>query len=83
MKADYDPDAFATSSDSDQKPATRVQMTETPLRADPRFDRPIIVLSSPRSGSTLLFETLLRAPGLYTVGGESHVQIEGMGELHP
>ncbi|MEO7934771.1 MAG: sulfotransferase [Dokdonella sp.] len=83
VKGDYDPDAFATSSDSDQKPLPRVEMAAVPLRADARFDRPIIVLSSPRSGSTLLFETLLRAPGLYTVGGESHVQIEGMSELHP
>lgn len=43
---------------------------------DPRFDRPVFVLSPPRSGSTLLFETLLRAPGVYTIGGESHQLIE-------
>src|SRR5262249_53350807 len=48
------------------------------MSADPIFDRPLIIVSPPRSGSTLLFETLARAPGLYTVGGESHMIIEGM-----
>lgn len=52
-------------------------------KQDPRFDRPIFIVSPPRSGSTLLFETLARAPALYTVGGESHGRVEGMRELHP
>jgi hypothetical protein len=47
------------------------------------FDRPVIILSAPRSGSTLLFETLLRAPGLYTIGNESHRIIEGWAGLAP
>lgn len=50
---------------------------------DPRFDRPVFIVSPPRSGSTLLFETLAGAPGLYTIGGESHGRVEGMPELHP
>ncbi|MEZ5460965.1 sulfotransferase [Dokdonella sp.] len=54
-----------------------------PDSAEPRFDRPIFIVSPPRSGSTLLFETLARAPALYTVGGESHGRVEGMPELHP
>jgi hypothetical protein len=45
---------------------------------DPRFDRPIFIVNPPRSGSSLLFETLSQAPGLYTVGGESHGVIEGV-----
>jgi sulfotransferase family protein/aspartyl/asparaginyl beta-hydroxylase len=45
---------------------------------DDRFDRPVFIVSSPRSGSTLLFETLAGAPGLYTTGGESHGLIEGI-----
>ena len=48
-----------------------------------RFDRPVIILSAPRSGSTLLFETLARAPGLYTIGNESHRIIEGWAGLGP
>lgn len=42
------------------------------------LERPIFIVSSPRSGSTLLFETLSRAPGLFTIGGESHRVIEGV-----
>lgn len=40
--------------------------------------RPVFIVSSPRSGSTLLFETLSRAPGLFTIGGESHRAIEAI-----
>ncbi|WP_449429606.1 sulfotransferase [Rhodanobacter umsongensis] len=50
---------------------------------DPVFDRPVFIVSSPRSGSTLLFETLAQAPGLFTIGQESHALIEGLQELHP
>ncbi len=49
----------------------------------PVIDRPIFVVSSPRSGSSLLFETLARAPGLATVGGESHAIIESIPALRP
>lgn len=47
------------------------------------FDRPIFIISSPRSGSTLLFETLERAPGLFTTREESHRRIEGISGLRP
>lgn len=47
------------------------------------FDRPIFLLSSPRSGSTLLFETLRKARGAYSIGGESHALIETVPGLHP
>lgn len=47
------------------------------------FDRPIFIVSTPRSGSTLLFETLAQAPGLFTVGGESHVLIERVSDFAP
>lgn len=48
-----------------------------------QFDRPIFIVNTPRSGSTLLFETLAQAPGLYTIGGESHRLIEGIPTLSP
>lgn len=51
-------------------------------RADPLFDRPVFIVSTPRSGSTLLFETLARARGLYTIGGESHQLIETIPALN-
>ncbi|MGH8211707.1 MAG: sulfotransferase [Rhodanobacteraceae bacterium] len=49
-----------------------------PSGRDPEFDRPIFIISTPRSGSTLLFETLQRAPGLHSTGSESHRLIEGI-----
>lgn len=48
-----------------------------------RFDRPVFIISPPRSGSTLLFETLGQAPGLYRPGGESHWLIEDIAALSP
>lgn len=51
--------------------------------ADPVFERPLFIVSAPRSGSTLLFETLSRAPGLHTIGNESHLLIEGVPPLDP
>jgi hypothetical protein len=49
----------------------------------PEFDRPIFIVSAPRSGSTLLFDLLARAPGTWTIGGESHEVIRSVPELHP
>ena len=51
--------------------------------AAPRFDRPLIIVAAPRSGSSLLFETLAQAPGAYTVGDESHLQFESLPALRP
>ncbi len=48
-----------------------------------KLARPIFLVCPPRSGSSLLFETLAQAPGLWTVGGESHALIERIPELHP
>ena len=85
------PDAAAA---SPAAPAARTSGAAPPAAAakpargpepspDPVFDRPLFVVSAPRSGSTLLFETLAQAPGLYTIGGESHALIEGLAELSP
>lgn len=48
-----------------------------------KFDRPILIVCSPRSGSTLLFEILAQAPDLFTVGDESHRLIEPIRGLGP
>ncbi|MFT6909420.1 MAG: LPS sulfotransferase NodH [Oleiphilaceae bacterium] len=45
------------------------------------INSPIIILSAPRAGSTLLFEALSRHPQLWTIGGESHAVIEHVPEL--
>ena len=48
-----------------------------------RFDRPIFIVSTPRSGSTLLYENLEQAPGLHSGGSESHWLIENIPGLSP
>jgi len=48
-----------------------------------RILRPVLIVSTPRSGSTLLFETLAKAPGLFSAGNESHRRIEGVGNFSP
>ena len=51
---------------------------------DPAFDRPVFVVCAPRSGSTMLFQALEQAPGLYTIGRENYAVLEGgIAALHP
>jgi uncharacterized protein (TIGR03032 family) len=69
-------------------PIVRVTETAVPdasddVPGDPRFDRPVIIVSPPRAGSTLLFETLAKAPNLFTIGRESHMLIESIRGLRP
>jgi hypothetical protein len=60
------------------------QKSSPPRAAHPiRFVRPIIIVSTPRAGSTLLFETLAQSPDVHTVGGESHFQFESVEALRP
>ena len=47
------------------------------------FDRPLVILSAPRSGSTLLYELLTRSPLTWSIGGESHFIIEDLAGLDP
>ena len=55
----------------------------TEADAGPPFDRPIFIVSTPRSGSTLLFETMEQAPRLFTTGRESHQLIEQIPGFRP
>jgi len=50
-------------------------------RGSRRIERPVFIVSSPRSGSSLLFETLAKSPDACTIGGESHLLIEGIPAL--
>ena len=52
-------------------------------RREVTFERPVFIVSPPRSGSTLLFETLALGPDVYSIGGESHGVIEGITGLAP
>lgn len=47
------------------------------------LDRPVFIVAAPRSGSTLLFETLAVSPSLCTLGGEAHWLVEGIAALRP
>ena len=79
-RSDADPEVRQRPDD-----ATAVMAAPAVVTADrdPLFDRPVFIVSPPRSGSTLLFETLALAPHLYTIGDESHRLIEGVPELNP
>jgi hypothetical protein len=69
--------------------ATRAPVTLSPCHLvtlsapKDRFDRPIFILAAPRSGSTLLFETLARSPGVWTIGDESHEVFERIAKFDP
>lgn len=49
----------------------------------PQFDRPIFIVAAPRSGSTFLFETLMRSPSVHSINGESHHIFEQFNSLNP
>ena len=59
------------------------QTARNRIRKEPRFDRPVFVVCAPRSGSTLLFETLAQNQTLWTLGGEGHGHVENIRELSP
>ena len=63
-------------------PATRPNAAATRASVQ-RLDRPVFIVCPPRSGSTLMFETLARANGVYTIGAESHEVFEAIPSLHP
>ncbi len=48
-----------------------------------KFDRPVFIVSAPRSGSTLLFESLAASEDLWTLGGEGHGHVESIAALTP
>lgn len=58
-------------------------MSSAPRTYREALARPTFIVSPPRSGSTLLFQTLAQAPGLATIGNESHGLIEGIPAFHP
>ena len=62
-----------------QPPSRPVALSPSP----PTFDRPVVIVAAPRSGSTMLFELLAGSPGLATIGGESHEVFESVPGLRP
>jgi hypothetical protein len=51
--------------------------TRPSVRPAARIERPVFIIAAPRSGSTLLFETLAESHAICTLGGEAHGAIEG------
>jgi uncharacterized protein (TIGR03032 family) len=47
------------------------------------FDRPVFIVAPPRSGASLFFETLARAPGVFTLGGQGHAVFDRVASLGP
>jgi hypothetical protein len=50
----------------------QLRATVSQAQIDQALAKPVIILSAPRSGSTLLFEYLTGLPGTSSIGGESH-----------
>jgi len=48
-----------------------------------QIEQPVFIVSAPRACSTLLFETMVQAPGLWSIGDESHRLIESHPKLSP
>lgn len=68
---------------ADASPRSATGAARAHLAAPRRFARPIFIVCPPRSGSSLLFETLAQSPDLWTIGGESHSQFERLPALRP
>ena len=55
----------------------------TPAASSGALKRPVFIIAAPRSGSTLLFETLAVSGNVVTIGGEGHLLVESLPELQP
>jgi hypothetical protein len=49
----------------------RVSIFDIPAAPERTFERPVIIVGAPRSGTTMLFETLAKCANVWTIGGES------------
>ena len=74
-------DELAKSSPARRPPLRPVATVDRGVRL--RLDRPIFIVAAPRSGSSLLFETLAVSPSFSTLGGEAHWLVENIAELRP
>jgi len=61
--------------------AMRLSAELSPDTVTSTIEQPLIILSAPRSGSTLLFEFLGRQNGYWNIGGESHIVYASMPHL--
>ncbi len=54
-----------------------------PSGAERALEKPVFIIAAPRSGSTLLLETLACTPGFNSLGGEAHWLVEDHVALRP
>ena len=73
---------FPTTQKKEDK-SPQITTKNSPSQGKPEFDRPIFIVAAPRSGSSFLFETLMRSPSVVTIGNESHGIFERIPQLHP
>lgn len=59
----------------------RYRIVERTIDEPPAFDRPVVILSPNRAGSTLLFETLGRAEPLWSLGSETQIVTDSLPSL--
>lgn len=64
-------------------PAAAVSAPRTRGNTEPVLDRPLFIVSAPRAGSTLLFETLAAHESLWNLGGEGLARIEDIAAVGP
>ena len=57
------------------------QMAAPRPQRSPVLNRPVFIVAAPRSGSTLLLETLASSAGVCTLGGEAHWLVESIDSL--
>jgi len=65
------------------RPGPAETSSATAVRSRLPLERPVFIVAAPRSGSTLLFETLAVTPQFATLGGEAHWLVEGIESLRP
>jgi hypothetical protein len=66
--------------------ATEAPLARSAVAGDshrPRVRQPVFIVAAPRSGSTLLFETLSATSQFWTLGDEAHWLVESIPELQP
>lgn len=66
-----------------RKAASVERVYDATERPTPEFDRPVFIVSAPRAGSTLLFESMIKVKDVWSIVEESHEVIEQISDLHP
>jgi hypothetical protein len=68
---------------ADAPPAANIPAARGRAPGVSSLERPVFIVAAPRSGSTLLFETLAASDRFVSLGGEAHALVEGLIELRP